>query len=293
MNRKLAVRIIQLFGSNSGTGSGGEMHMDLNGRTVLVTGASEGIGRATALLFARQGCRIVACARNRERLEELRAEINAMPRGFCDILPLDVSDNPAALRSLQECAEAQRVDIAIVNAGIGQYGRFVDSGWQDVAPLLRTNIDGALATVRAVLPQMTERGTGSVVLISSALGKRAAPYNAAYCASKYALHGFADALRLEARPAGVHIGVVCPSRTETRFFDRMTYSTPQRTRREVPTSSPEQVAAAVLRCVLRRRREIVVSWAGRLFAFVGHHFPRLTDFILYHSVPRPPRPAEQ
>lgn len=261
--------------------------MELNGRTVLVTGASEGIGRATALLFARQGCRIVACARNRERLEQLRAEINAMPNGFCDILPLDVSDNPAALRTLRERAEAQRIDIAIVNAGIGQYGRFADSDWQDVAPLLRTNINGALATVSAVLPQMTERGTGSVVLISSALGKRAVPYNAAYCASKYALHGFADALRLEARAAGVHVGVVCPSRTETRFFDRMTYSTPQHTRREVPSSSPEQVAAAVLRCVRRRRREIVVSSSGRLFAFVGYHFPRLTDFLLYHAVPKP------
>ncbi len=265
-------------------------HMNLNGRTALVTGASEGIGRATALLFARQGCRIVACARNRERLEELRAEINAMPGGFCDILPLDVSDNQAALRSLRESAEVHRIDIAVVNAGIGQYGRFADSDWRDIAPLLRTNIDGALATVSAVLPQMTGRRTGSVILISSALGKRAVPYNAAYCASKYALHGFADALRLEVRPFGIHVGIVCPSRTETHFFDRMTYSTPQHTRREVPTSSPEQVAAAVLRCVRRRRREIVVSSAGRLFAFVGYHFPRLTDFLLYHSVPKP---AEQ
>jgi short-subunit dehydrogenase len=261
--------------------------MRLEQNTVLITGASEGIGRAAALRFAAQDNRVVAAARGVARLEELKSDIDALGRGSCDILPLDVSDPLSAIARLREFIRSTPVDILVANAGIGQYGRFEHTAWEDVAPLLRTNVDGVLAVVNAVFPSMCARGAGSIVLVSSTLGKRAVPYNAAYCASKYAVHGFADALRLEARPCGVHVGVVCPARTDTRFFDRMTYSTPQRTRRNVPTSSPDRVADAILRCVRRRRREVVVSPEGKLFAFAGVHFPRISDFLLYHSVPRP------
>ncbi|MDT8325410.1 MAG: SDR family NAD(P)-dependent oxidoreductase, partial [Bacteroidota bacterium] len=195
-----------------------------------------------------------------------------------------------ALRRLEDLAARTAIDVGIINAGMGQYGPFAASPWRDIEPLLRLNIDGALATARALLPGMRERRRGSIVLVSSTLGKRAVPYNAAYCASKYALHGFSDALRLELRPYGIHVGVVCPARTDTDFFSRMTYSVPQQKSRNVPTSSPGRVADAIIRCIRRRRREVVVSPEGKLFAFVGSHFPRLTDAILFYSVPRPTEP---
>lgn len=266
--------------------------MTRDGATILITGASEGIGRATALLFAARGCRVIACARNVDRLESLRSEIEQRGKGSCAILPVDLADAEHAIPAMQamlarEASAGRHIDVAVANAGIGQYGRFADTAWPDIEPLLRINIDGVLATVRAVLPEMSARGGGSIVLVSSTLGKRAVPYNAAYCASKYALHGFADALRLEARASGVHVGVVCPARTDTAFFNRMTYSTQQTSRRSVPTSSPDRVARAILRCVDRKRREVVVSPEGWLFTFVGAHFPRLTDFLLYYSVPKP------
>lgn len=261
--------------------------MQLQDTTVLITGASEGIGRATALRLAAQGCHVIAAARSVPRLASLQNEIERGGSGSSESLLLDLARPEEALRRLEDLAARTVIDIAVVNAGQGQYGPFAASPWRDIEPLLRLNIDSALATARAVLPGMRARRRGSIVLVSSTLGKRAVPYNAAYCASKYALHGFADALRLELRPFGIHVGVVCPARTDTAFFGRMAYSVPQQKSRKVPTSSPDRVADAVIRCIRKRRREVVVSPEGKLFTFVGSHFPRLTDRILYHSVPRP------
>jgi short-subunit dehydrogenase len=256
-------------------------------QTVFITGASEGIGRATALRFASAGCHVLASARSSDRLASLKKEIEEQTPGSCETLTLDLSDTEGILPGIESFVGTRDIDIAVVNAGVGQYGPFASSPWNDIGPLLRVNIDGAMATVRAMLPGMLRRGHGSIVVVSSTIGKRAIPFNAAYCASKFALQGFTEALRLELRPHGIHVGVVCPARTDTQFFDRMTMSTPQQKRRAVPTSSPSRVADAIVRCARRRKREIVVSPEGKLFAFVGTHFPRLTDVILYHSVPRP------
>ena len=255
--------------------------------TVLITGASEGIGRATGLRFAREGHAVIGLARSASRLASLQEDIAQLGRGSFQPLQTDLRDLDAGIGLLRETAERQRIDIAVINAGVGQYGPFARSEWSDIRDVLQLNVDAALATAHAIIPSMTARGSGSVVFVSSTLGKRAVQYNAAYCASKFALQGFAEALRLELRPHGVHVGVVCPARTETDFFNRMTYSVPQTSRRAVPTRPPSRVADAILRCSMRRRREIVVSPEGKLFAFVGLHFPRLTDMLLSYTVPRP------
>jgi short-subunit dehydrogenase len=258
----------------------------LDGKRTLITGASSGIGLATARLFAEHGSGLLLLARNAARLEEIAAELRAAGDVPVDILASDVSDARALQRDIANATAGHPVDILIANAGIGQYGPYHLSPWDDIEAVLRTNIDGAMASARAVLPAMAERRSGSVVLISSVLGKRAIQWNAAYCASKFALHGFADALRLEVRRFGIHVGVVCPARTDTAFFSRMIYSLPQRRQRAVPHSAPARVARAILRTVLRRRRETVVSLGGMLYAHAGYHFPRISDLILSFAVPQ-------
>ncbi len=264
--------------------------MRLNNANVFISGASEGIGRAAAKRFARMGCHVIAAARSADRLASLKEEIAAEEAGSCTIVTLDLADAQDARERVEALAAEISIDIGIINAGAGQYGPFAASPWTDIEPMLRLNIDGALATAHGLLPAMIARRTGSVVFISSTIGKRAVPYNAAYCASKFALQGLSEALRLEMRPYNVHVGVVCPARTDTAFFENMTFSVPQRKSRKVPTSSPDRVADAILRCVSKRRREVVVSPEGKIFTFIGTHFPRLTDSILYHSVPRPTDP---
>lgn len=256
----------------------------------VITGASEGIGRATAGLFAAEGHDLLLVARSGDRLTSLAAELRSRHGIGCEVLVADIRDAAAFRSALTDALRDRRIAAVVVNAGVGLYGPFAATPWRDIQNLLRTNFDGAFATASAVLPLLLAQRGGSLVFVSSIIGKRAMPYNAAYCATKQGLLGLADALRLEARPYGVHVGVVCPARTDTPFFERMTYSVPQTTRRNVPTNPPEMVAAAVLRCVRRRRREIVVSAAGKLFAFVGWHFPRLSDYLLYRNVPRPDEP---
>lgn len=262
-------------------------HMKNSNGTVLITGASEGIGRATAQLFAARGHDLILLARDGTRLAALAESLTARYGIDCTILTADVRQVDVLGELLREALQGRHIAAAIVNAGIGLYGPFAQTTWSDAENVLRTNLEGALATAHAVLPQLRAQKRGSLVLISSAIGKRAIPYNAVYCATKQALLGFADAVRLECRPYGVHVGVVCPARTETPFFDRMTYAVPQIRRRDIPSTSPETVARAILRCVERRRREIVVTTPGKLFAFVGYHFPRLSDYLLYSNVPRP------
>jgi short-subunit dehydrogenase len=256
-----------------------------DGGAVLITGASEGIGRATAELFAARGHDLILLARTRERLQTLADSFAAKHGIECSPLVADVRDAVELQRLITAALDGRPLAAAVVNAGIGLYGPFLHTSWSDIELLLRTNFEGAIATARAVLPSLA-RGS-SLVLLSSTIGKRAVPYNAVYCATKQGLLGFADALRLELRSRGVHVGVVSPARTDTPFFERMIYAVPQTRRRAVPTNPPARVARAILRCVRLRRREIVVSFPGKVFAFVGYHFPRLSDFLLYHNVPRP------
>jgi len=257
----------------------------LHGKTVLITGASRGIGKATAIVCAQYGSTIVLLARSANELETLKEKIERSYAVMVYTIRCDVSDTTLLHKSLATFCRVHPIDIAIINAGRGQYGPVAQTAWDDVTAILHTNIDGALATAHAILPFMIERKTGSIVFVSSVLGLRALQWNAAYCASKFALKGFADALRLEVHKHGIHVGVVYPARTKTDFFSSMRYSLPQKKQRRVPTSPPEKVAEAICRMVKRRRSTSVLTLGGKCFAYFGYHFPRISDFLLSRLVP--------
>ena len=254
--------------------------------TVLVTGAGSGIGAACARLFAENGHPLLLAGRTEAALTALGDELRTAYGIDVAVLAMDVRDADSACPLLMETARRHGVGVAVINAGVGQYGPVSHTTWKDMRDVLDTNLGGAIMTAKAVLPAVTA-AAGSIVFVSSVLGKRAMPFNAAYSASKWGLHGFADALRLECRPHGVHVGVVLPARTDTAFFANMTYSVPQRHRRKVPTAPPETVARAVLSNITGRRRESIVTLPGKLFSLFGYHFPRLSDLLLHFSVPVP------
>lgn len=251
----------------------------LHGSRALITGATAGIGRATALLFAAAGCDLLLIARRNALLQDLAAQLHS--ENGIEVLPLcaDVSDIAALKEALEATVEQHPVDIAVLNAGVGLYGPFTMTAWKEVEKVLRTNIDGVLGVTRMIIPQMVARRKGSIVFVSSVLGKRAIPWNTVYCATKQALHGFADGLRLEVRRHGIHVGVVTPARTATDFFKSSVYAVPQTKKRKVPESSPESVARAILQNILGKRRETAVTFGGMLYSFFGYHFPRTCDFI--------------
>jgi NADP-dependent 3-hydroxy acid dehydrogenase YdfG len=147
-------------------------------QVVLITGASSGIGYATALAFARRGTHVVATARRAERLSALADAINALPTPHGDILPItaDVTDAEAMNQAAsQTLARFGRLDILIANAGLGQRGSLVDAPWDDLDVIVRTNIDGVLHSIRAAVPAMRQSGGGQIVIISSVAGQIAMP----------------------------------------------------------------------------------------------------------------------
>jgi len=249
------------------------------GKLVLITGASAGIGRATALHFSREGAKVLALARSRERLERVRAEA---PEGG-PIVPVvaDVADGgqmaSAAATILREHGVPH---VVVANAGIGLDARFEETTDEALRSLFEVNVFGVYRTVRPFLPGMVERGSGRILFVSSVAGKRGTPHYSAYCASKFALHGMADALRAELWGTGVTVGVVCPSTTETEFQERALRMGPSQRRIRIASHSAESVARAIVRMSSSRRREVVLSAEGKLLVWVGAIAPGFLDGLL-------------
>ena len=253
------------------------------GKTILVTGASAGIGLAAARAFVREGGRVLALARSRERLEALAAEAGGPDK----LVPIqaDVSD-PAAMDAVTEriLREHGPPDVIVANAGIGLDALFWETPDRELRRVFEVNVFGAARTVRPFLREMIARGSGRVLLISSVLGKRGVPHTSAYSASKFALHGFADALRSELVGTGVSVGLVCPSTTESEFSARLTRIGPRQKRTRVASHSAESVARAILRMARSRRREIVLSPEGKLLVWLNALAPRLLDRIIARAL---------
>ena len=252
----------------------------LAGKTVLITGASSGIGRAAALAFAAEGSRVLAVARAREKLDVLSREHAAIVP-----LPADVTDAAAMDALAREILERFGApDVVIANAGRGIDAPFVETTDDAYRALFDLNVLGVVRAIRPFLPAMIARGSGRILIVSSIVGKRGIPNYSAYGASKFALHGILDALRPELSGTGVSAGIVCPSSTETEFDARkLRAGTPQRHVR-VQRHSAASVARALVRMARWTRREMVISPEGKLMVVVDRLAPSLMEWILARTL---------
>lgn len=180
-------------------------------QTAIVTGASAGIGLATAKTLHRLGASLVLNARRRERLDEVAGELGAVA------VAGDITDAAVRGRIVEACEE--RVDILVNNAGYGEPGPVETVSEEDFRRQFEVNLFAAAAMIRAVLPLMRAQRSGRIVNISSVAGRLGYPLFGWYCASKHALEGLSDALRLEVSPWGIHVALVEPGPVETEFFD--------------------------------------------------------------------------
>lgn len=249
------------------------------GQRVLITGGSTGIGRAAVEAFAAEGARVIAVARSRERLEALSRQIESPP----GLLPIvaDITDGGEVDAMVARVLDdGGAPDVVVANAGLGLDARFVETTDEALRAVFELNVFGLFRTVRPFLPGMIERGSGRVLLISSVVGKRGIPRYAAYAASKFSLHGMADALRPELLGTGVTVGIVCPGSTTTEFHDRkLRHGTP-RSYTRLARRPPESVARAILKMARSRRRETVLTPEGKLLAWVDLLAPGLVDRVL-------------
>jgi short-subunit dehydrogenase len=192
----------------------------LKGAVVVVTGASSGIGEATALAFARRGARLALGARRLDRLNALAQK--CLERGSPDVSVkrIDVGQRADA-RAFVAAAlrDHDRIDVLVNNAGVGWVGRLHEMPEDKVEELVSTNLKGVIATTQAALPAMLERRHGVIINVASVTGFRASPYSAVYSATKHAIVGLSHALRGELSGTGVKVCVVYPGVTKTEFFN--------------------------------------------------------------------------
>jgi short-subunit dehydrogenase len=235
-------------------------------QVVVVTGASSGIGLATADQAAARGDHVVLLARGAEALEVAAAACRDRGAASALALPTDVGDSAQVQASVEEVLTRHgRIDAVVNSAGLVAYGRFEEVPVDVFDAVVRTNLLGSANLARAVLPSMRERDSGTLVLIGSLIGYIAPPYMSAYAVSKWGVRGLARLLQVENRDRpGVHIAHVSPGGVDTPIYTQAANYLGWVGRPPPPVVSPEKVARAALRRVGSRRSRVQVGPANWL-----------------------------
>lgn len=258
--------------------------MHFQDQVVLVTGASSGIGRRLAIDLATKGATVIGCGRSTERLQQTEETMRrANPSSAviaCDVGKLSqVSEMVAKV-----IADCGRIDILINNAGIGMRQRFVETSVETIEAIMRTNYLGMVYCTHAALPSMIARGKGHIVNISSVAGKIGTPNMAGYCASKFAMNGFAESLYHELKPLGIHVSVLCPGPVRTDFNKLFAATAPKSPPWLV--ISPEFVSQAVIEAIERRRFEVVIPRSLALMCWFKRIAPNLFRSVSHRAFRR-------
>lgn len=252
----------------------------LDGARCLVTGASSGIGRALVVELVRGGARVVASARRGELLQELQQELGARATALIPI-PGDITDVDHRRELLRVCQEhLGGLDVLINNAGIGGIGRFESAGPERARRIFEVNFFAPIEFIRESLPWLRHGRRPLIVNVSSVLGHRAVPNKAEYCASKFALHGFSDALRAELAAERIDVLLVSPSTTATEFFHKAGGRQLTLGKRLGGAMSAERVARQIVSGIRAGRSEIILSWGGRAIVWLDRLCPPLANWLV-------------
>ncbi len=269
---------------------------DVRNQVVVITGASSGIGAATALAFGRAGAKVVLAARRLDRLEAAAQAIAALGTG-AEALPVaaDLSQLDD-IKSLVAQAQQRfgRIDVLFNNAGFGRLGWLETlDPVADIEAQLAVNVLGVIQTTRQVLPLMIAQRGGHIINMASVSGLVGTPTYSIYAAGKFAVRGFSEALRREVAPWGIRVSVIYPGGVATEFAShagiqrKTTATTPAWMR-----LTPEQVGDAVVGLVRRPRAGLVISWPFRLSVWLNQLFPGLVDWTTVNQFTIPERREE-
>jgi short-subunit dehydrogenase len=253
----------------------------LNEQTIVITGATSGIGLVTARMAARRGADLVLVARNEEALKKLADELNE-GENRSRFVVADVAQYDELKKAANEAKKAfGGFDTWINNAGVSIYGNLEDIAEEDSRRLFDTNfwgvVNGSLIAAKAM-----HHSGGTIVNIGSTLSDRAIPLQGMYSASKHAVKGFTDALRmeLEAQDIPIHLSLVKPAAVDTPYKDHAKNYLGVRPQNPAPVYSPETVAETILYCAENPVRDVFVGAGGKLLSAVSEYAPRLADIYM-------------
>jgi len=251
---------------------------------VLITGASSGIGKETALLYASEGASLFLVARREERLSEVADLCRKAGSPQVSIHTQDLSVPGAGRKIVEQCLRSLGgLDILICNAGYGVVGPVSEVTPEEMERVWRVNFQAGYESIHAAIPHFLAQKHGRIVLVSSIVGKKAMPYMGPYCATKFAQVGLGESLWGELSHRGIGVSVICPSYTATEF-STASYKT-KGVRSENPTrpvkgQSPKVVARALVQAVKRNRREVHLTVSGKLLLFIDRFSRSLSTWIM-------------
>jgi short-subunit dehydrogenase len=260
-------------------------------KVVIVTGASSGIGAATAKRFADAGSKVMLAARSETKLSDIINEIK-LSGGVADYVVTDVSIESDCANLIKTTVDKfGGIDILVNNAGISMRANFLDVNLDVIRHLMDVNFWGTVYCTKYALPYLLER-RGSLIGVSSVAGFHGLPGRTGYSASKFAIHGFLETIRIENLKKGLHVMIIAPGFTATEIRNHALTADGseqgESPRDEKTLMSPEYVADWILKGIRRKKRNKLLTWDGRLTALFQRILPTLIDWAYYYEMSREP-----
>ncbi len=260
-------------------------------KVVIITGGSSGIGKALASAFGAMGSKILITGRNQHDLDKTVAELSR-DGIVISAIKADVSIEEDNKRMAEEAINRYgTIDVLINNAGVSMRALFEEADIDVIEKVMKTNFFGVVYATKYCLPAIV-RNKGSVIGISSIAGFRGLPGRTGYSASKFALNGFLEALRLELSPKGTHVLTACPGFTSTnirrRALDKDGNVQGESPREEESMMSAEECAQYIYAATVKRRRTLVLTTQGKLAVFMNKWLPGLADRLVFNFMSKEP-----
>jgi len=255
-------------------------YRDLQDKRAIVTGASSGIGWHLVKQLAAEGVSVIACARRADLLDDLSNQIKSQG-GTCIPIAGDITSE-LNRREIMDCVDREfgGIDILVNNAGIGAMGRFDESEETRLRQVFEVNFFAITEMIRESLPRLKQGQSPIIVNMSSVLAHRATPLKSEYCASKFALHGFSDALRAELTQDQIDLLLVSPSTTDSEFFDNAIEDTTGKNWKTRGAMPPSAVASKTIRAIKKGKHEIILTHGGRLIVWMDRLIPGIANRIM-------------
>ena len=250
-------------------------------KVVIITGASSGIGRATAVALAPERAKLVLVARREEMLRSLAEEVKSAG-GTAFVLPLDLRQREHVKQLVQSTQDRfGRIDVLINNAAFGYYGSVENTPAEIIREIFDLNFESPLLASQLVIPIMRAQGGGHIINISSVAGKRGLPLSGIYSATKFALNGISEALRVEVQGSGIEVSIINPGATRTEFGEKVRHGDVTSNFKAVGrVQSAEEVAAAIIQCIKKPKAEVYPYRLSRLLVWINAIAPSLVDKIM-------------